>query len=71
MNTVAAEDLARADYYAVLSRLFFAPPDASFLATLAAAENLSEQGVLPAAWNGLCAAAASISAESARDEYEA
>lgn len=71
MNLIPAEDLARADYYAVLSRLFFAPPGASFLATLAAAGDADRQGALPAAWNALCAAAASASAESAKDEYDA
>lgn len=71
MNAISAEDLARADYYAVLSRLFFAPPDESFLATLAAAGNVAEQGALPAAWNTLCAAARAASAESAKEEYAA
>ena len=71
MNDIPAEDLARADYYAVLSRLFYAPPDAGFLATLAAAGSADGQGALPAAWNALCAAAGSTSAESTREEYDA
>ena len=71
MNNIPAEDLARADYYAVLSRLFFAPPDASFLSTLAAAGDADRQGALPSAWNALCAAAGSASAESAKEEYDA
>ncbi|MFA6314096.1 MAG: molecular chaperone TorD family protein [Sterolibacterium sp.] len=71
MNAISAEDLVRADYYAVLSRLFFAPPDETLLATLADAGNVTEQGALPAAWNALCAAAGTSSAESAKEEYDA
>jgi len=71
MNIIPAEDLARADYYAVLSRLFFAPPDATFLATLAAAGDVAGQGALPAAWNALCAEAGNTPAESAKEEYDA
>ena len=71
MNDIADEDLARADYYAVLSRLFYAPPDAGFLSTLAAAGVEDGQGPLPAAWNALCAAAGSASVESAKEEYDA
>jgi len=79
MQDVSPEDLARADYYAVLSRLFHAPPDVAFLAALAAAggvENevaneVAQQGTLPSAWNALCAAAAQTSAEAAQEEYAA
>ncbi|MCX7175082.1 MAG: molecular chaperone TorD family protein [Proteobacteria bacterium] len=71
MNPIPTEDLARADYYAVLSRLFFAPPDETLLATLADAGNVAEQGALPVAWNALCAAAGATSAQSAREEYDA
>jgi TorA maturation chaperone TorD len=71
MNIIPTEDLARADYYAVLSRLLFAPPDQAFLATLATAGDAGEQGDLPAAWNALCAAAAATSAEAAQEEYAA
>ena len=71
MSSISAEDLARADYYAVLSRLFFAPPDETLLTTLADAGNVAEQGALPAAWNALCAAAGTSSAESAKEEYDA
>ena len=71
MNIIPAEDLSRADYYAVLSRLFFAPPDESFLATLSAAGTTEGEGELPAAWNALCAEADRASVDSAKDEYEA
>ena len=71
INVIPGEDLARADYYAVLSRLFFSPPDQAFLATLAAAGDAAQQGALPAAWNALCAAAAATTADAAQDEYAA
>lgn len=69
MNDVSPEDLARADYYAVLSRLFYAAPDSAFLASLAAAGEMAEQGALPSAWNTLCAAAVQTSVEAAQEEY--
>lgn len=68
-HEVAPEDLARADYYAVLSRLFYAPPDAPFLEMLASAGDLAEQGALPSAWNALCAMAARTSPAAAQEEY--
>lgn len=71
INEVSFEDLARADYYAVLSRLFYAPPDATFLTALAAAGEVAQPGALPAAWNALCATAAQTSAEAAQEEYAA
>ena len=70
MNPIPGEDLARADYYAVLSRLFFAPPDEAFLTTLAGAGDETAQGALPTAWNALCAAAANTSAAAAKEEYD-
>ncbi len=71
INDVSPEDLARADYYAVLSRLFYAPPDAAFLTALAAAGEMAQQGALPSAWNTLCATAAQTSTEAAQEEYAA
>jgi len=71
MKAIPTEDLARAGYYAVLSRLFFAPPADSFLATLTAAGNVAQHGELPVTWNALCAAAGEASAASAREEYDA
>lgn len=71
MNDVSPEDLARADYFAVLSRLFYAPPDAALLAALAAAGGQAQQGELPDAWNDLCATAAQTSVEAAQEEFAA
>lgn len=71
MSELSSEDLARADHYAVLSRLFSAPPDSQFLAALAAAGYATQEGVLPAAWNELCQVAAEFTADRVREEYAA
>lgn len=67
----AEEDVARAEHYAVLSRLFAAPPDAAFLdrlVTLAAARG-GDETALGQAWRELGAAAASTDAAAVEDEY--
>jgi len=75
---LAPEDLARANCYALLARLFQAPPDASLLAALAASvdvgstednQDASEDAVLPAAWNELGIAASRATVASASAEY--
>jgi len=38
--SLAPEDAARADFYALLARLFAAPPDAALLAAIATAPSL-------------------------------
>jgi TorA maturation chaperone TorD len=71
VRTLAPEDQARANFYALLSRLFYAPPDAGFLAALASADDLeAEDEVLAKTWRELCAAAAGADPEALRDEYE-
>jgi len=53
--TPSPEDLARADLYAVLARLYYAPPDAQLLAALANAQDdvASAQSPLSEAWGAL------------------
>lgn len=71
---VADEDRARADFYAVLARLFYSSPEADFLRSLASADEMVEEGAasgLPAAWNQLCKAAAVCEADAVREEYDA
>ncbi|MEW5890085.1 MAG: molecular chaperone TorD family protein [Pseudomonadota bacterium] len=73
-DTLAPEDTARADFYAVIARLFAAPPDAGFLRALAQADELvaaHPDAALPRAWNDLCAAAAAMPAEAAQEEFDA
>lgn len=68
---VPAEEAARADFYALLARLFHGAPDAPLLASLAQAPQLGGAGELDAAWSALCLASRAMDAEAARDEYEA
>jgi len=67
------EDEARAGYYAMLARLFYAGPDARLLETIAGAgEPLAEETPtrLAIAWNALTVAARAMDAEAARLEYD-
>ena len=71
--TPAQEDAARADFYAVLARLWYAAPDRALLATLADADELSpeaERSELADAWRALAAAAAVADEEDVRVEYD-
>jgi TorA maturation chaperone TorD len=71
VRPLAPEDQARANFYALLSRLFYAPPDAGFLAALSSADPLEAQDEsLAKAWRELCAAALGAQAETLREEYE-
>ena len=69
---VAPEEQARANFYALLARLFYAPPDEGFLKSLAGADELdAEDETLAKRWRELIAAAALTDAEAVRDEYDA
>lgn len=71
VRTPAPEDQARANFYALLSRLFYAPPDAGFLAALGSADELqADDEALAKAWSELCAAAAAGDGETLREEFE-
>lgn len=63
------ENLARADLYGLFAELFYAPPTAERLASIADAR--ADDGTwLGDAWNALADAARTTSAEAARDDYE-
>jgi TorA maturation chaperone TorD len=65
------EDQARAGYYALLARLFYAGPDAGLLANIADATlSGGEQTALAAAWSALASAARATDAQAARLEYD-
>jgi TorA maturation chaperone TorD len=70
------EDQARADFYALLSRLYSSAPDAALLAAIAAADELDvAAGDGPAAdlartWHALIAASAAMDPEAAVVEYQ-
>jgi TorA maturation chaperone TorD len=69
--TLPPEEQGRAHFYALLSRLFYAPPDAELLAALASADELqAEDDALAARWRELAAAAAVTEAEAVREEFE-
>lgn len=69
--SLAPEERGRADFYALLARLFYAPPDAALLSALGSAGELpAEDDALANAWRGLSGAAAAADAEAVREEYE-
>ena len=71
METLLPEDMARANFYGLLARLFYAPPDAALLEGLAAADELAaDEGVMGDAWQALVKAAADADIEAVREAYE-
>lgn len=69
--SLAPEDQARVNFYALLSRLFYAPADASLLAALGQADELeADDEIIAARWRELAKAAATANAEAVREEYE-
>jgi TorA maturation chaperone TorD len=68
------EDRVRADFYALLARLYFSAPDAQLLRTMGAAPLLAaeaDSARLAVAWARLSAAARVMDSEAAQDEYDA
>ena len=73
-EAVSPEDRARANFYALVARLFHAGPDAGLLAAIAGADEIAGEGTevsLAQAWSALVSAAAVMDAEAAREEYDA
>ncbi len=78
-HRLAPEDQARADFYALIARLFADPPDAGLLAAIAQAAPLPAMlpgggaepmpPCLPRAWDALRAASAATPPEAAAEEY--
>jgi len=67
------EELARANFYALLARLFYAAPDAVLLSALAAADPLpgdDEGAGLALAWREMSLAAGTADVDEVRHEYE-
>jgi TorA maturation chaperone TorD len=70
---VAPEDRARAEFYALLARLWYAAPDAALLQAIASGDDLPAEGgqtALAEAWRELRAAAARADEETLRVEYD-
>jgi len=69
--TLTPEDAARADFYALLARLFYAPPDGKLLESIAAAGDLdAAQGDLARAWRDLKSAAGVAAEQVLKEEYD-
>lgn len=69
---ISPEEQARANFYGLLARLFYAPADAALLQAIAGTDELAaEDERLVAAWRELRRAAAGADAQSVREEYEA
>ncbi len=65
------EEQVRANFYALLSRLFYAPPDAGLLAALGQADQLeADDKIIAERWEALARAAAGADASAVREEYE-
>jgi len=76
-HRIEPEDQARADFYALLARLYRQAPDAALLAAIAAADELqvapgAEHGeALARAWRDLIAASSVMQPDAATEEYQA
>jgi TorA maturation chaperone TorD len=74
--TLPAEEAARADFYALLARLYYDAPDAALLASLAGAEEIvaeessGEGAGFALAWRDLTLAAAAADAAAVEEEYQ-
>ena len=70
---VAPEDQARAEFYALLARLWYAAPGRALLRAIAESGGIEaegEQQALAEAWGELRAAAAAADPDTVRDEYD-
>jgi len=67
-----SEELARAELYGLLARLWMAPPDAALLAQFGVAvTEAPESGLLEAPWQALVATLRATTPDAAADEYDA
>jgi len=65
------EEVARANFYGLLARLFYAPPDAALLEAIAGADEIdAQEGGIALAWRDLARAAAGADPQAVREEYE-
>ena len=65
------EEVARANFYGLLARLFYAPPDQALLETLAGATRVeAAEGGIAEAWQDLVVAAGKADPEEVQDEYD-
>ena len=65
------EEVARANFYGLLARLYYAPPDALLLQALAGADEIhADDGGIALAWRDLARSASRSDPEALREEYE-
>ena len=72
-SRVLPEDRARAEIYALLGNLFYQPPSAELLKTIATSQTLCNDGAESGfcqAWRALQEAAANADAEAVKDEFD-
>jgi TorA maturation chaperone TorD len=69
VHPLTPEDRGRADFYALLARLFADAPDAALLAAIARACPIEDDIPLATAWNRLVAASGAMDADAAAQEY--
>jgi TorA maturation chaperone TorD len=68
---MSPEEIGRANFYGLLARLFYAPPDAALLEAIAGADEIdAQQGGVALAWRDLARAAAGADPDAVREEYE-
>jgi TorA maturation chaperone TorD len=71
VETLPPEELARANFYGLLARLLYAPPDAALLEALAGADTLlADEAAMGDALQALAQAAAVASLQAVREAYE-
>ena len=71
VEALPPEEAARANFYALLARLFYAPPDEPLLRSIAGTREADEEdGGIGRAWRELAEAAVSADAEAVREEYD-
>jgi TorA maturation chaperone TorD len=68
-HPLTPEDRSRAEFYALLARLYAEAPDGRLLRSIAAAPPMDGDGVLAAAWNRLIAASGAMDIDAAKQEY--
>jgi TorA maturation chaperone TorD len=70
--TLPPEEEARANFYGLLARLFYAPPDALLLEALAGADDMeADDDGFALAWRDLSRAAGAANLDAVREEYDA
>jgi len=68
-HPLAPEDRSRAEFYALLARLYAEAPDRLLLRSIAGAQTMEGDGALASAWNRLVAASGAMDVDAVVQEY--